>query len=32
MVDAGKAPIHNEEQGYSTDLYRDGDGIACDIE
>jgi len=27
---AGVAPLHRGADGYSTDLDRDGDGIACD--
>lgn len=27
---AGAAPIHSGDPGYSTDLDRDGDGIACE--
>ena len=27
---AGAAPIHNGQPGYSTNLDRDGDGIACE--
>ncbi|HEY7009074.1 MAG TPA: excalibur calcium-binding domain-containing protein [Jatrophihabitantaceae bacterium] len=27
---AGKAPLHAGQPGYSTDLDRDGDGVACE--
>lgn len=30
--EAGAAPIRQGEPGYSSDLDRDGDGIACDVE
>jgi micrococcal nuclease len=30
VKNAGKAPIHKGEPGYSTSLDRDGDGIACE--
>ncbi|WP_372632015.1 excalibur calcium-binding domain-containing protein [Cohnella sp.] len=28
--EAGKAPLHSGDPGYSTKLDRDGDGIACE--